>query len=321
MTSVDLLARSRSEHIKKTAEKYGFLDCKISVATELTQEAVHLEKWLAKNGHGKMAYMENHFDKRIDPRKLLPGAKSVIVLSKNYYTEKNQAETAPKLSKYAYGRDYHKVIRKQLKSLLNELRGDFGNFDGRGFVDSAPILEKAWAQRSGLGWMGKHTNILTKQKGSFFFLAVLVTDLNIEPDGPVTDHCGSCTACIDACPTDAITEPYAVDGSKCISYFTIELKDAELPGAFQGKFKNWMFGCDICQDVCPWNRFSQAHSEPEFEPKPAMLDMDYAEWANLSENKFNELFHGSAVKRTGYNGLLRNINFLPKISESGADEG
>lgn len=307
---MDLKRIARSEQVKQIAESLGFLDCRIAQATKLEDEAVLLEEWLGKGFHGKMSYMENHFDLRTDPQKLVPGAKSVIVLTKNYFTEKEQDPSAPKLSKYAYGDDYHKVIRKQLKHFLNEINEQIGECNGRGFVDSAPVMEKAWAKRSGIGWMGKHTNILTKGKGSFFFLAVLIVDMDLSEDEPVSDHCGECTACIDACPTDAIVAPYLLDASKCISYFTIELKDSESPDQFKGKFQDWMFGCDICQDVCPWNRFSKNHSEPRFQPSHGLLEMDRADWNHLSEEKFEEVFGRSAVKRTKYSGLIRNINFL-----------
>ncbi len=310
MTSLDLLASSRSVEIKKIAQKLGFLDCRVAKASELTNDARRLEAWLKNGHHGQMEYMANHFDLRINPTKLVPGAKSVIVLSKNYFTKSTQHIEAPKLSKYAYGRDYHKVIRKAMKVFLKEMQQSFGEVHGRGFVDSAPVLEKAWARESGLGWVGKHSNIISKSAGSFFFLAVLITDLELESDAPIKDYCGSCTKCIDACPTDAINNPYYVDGSKCISYYTIELKNSELPDSMKGKFDNWMFGCDICQDVCPWNRFSKPHSESDFNPKPEILDFKLEDWAHLSEEKFNELFAGSAVKRTGYNGLTRNIRFL-----------
>ncbi len=307
---MNLKLSARAETVKQLAAELGFMDCRIAKAEFLEEEARQLETWLELNHHGEMAYMGNHFDKRVDPTKLVEGAKSVIVLSKNYYPEVQQTTDAPKLAKYAYGRDYHKVIRKHLKSLLRELSERFGEIQGRGFVDSAPVLEKAWAKHAGLGWMGKHTNILSKKKGSFFFLAVLIVDIELAPDGAVTDHCGRCTACIDACPTDAIVQPYLLDASKCISYYTIELKSSDLPGSQQGKFQNWMFGCDICQDVCPWNRFSQPHNEDDFHPKAGLLDMDSNDWNQLKVETFNELFHGSAVKRTGYEGLMRNIRFL-----------
>ncbi len=256
-----------------------------------------------------MAYMENHFDKRLDPTKLVDGAKSVISLLLNYYPSEQQNPASYKISKYAYGTDYHFVIKDKLKQLLHFIQEEIGEVSGRAFVDSAPVLDKAWAARSGLGWMGKHSNLLTQQVGSFYFIAELIVDLELDYDHPVTDHCGTCTACIDACPTEAIVEPYVVDGSKCISYFTIELKDA-IPEEFKGKFDDWMFGCDVCQDVCPWNRFSKPHQEPLFSPHPNLMSMDKEQWEEITEDIFKEVFKGSAVKRTKYHGLQRNINFL-----------
>ncbi|MEQ9188236.1 MAG: tRNA epoxyqueuosine(34) reductase QueG [Cryomorphaceae bacterium] len=310
MEAFDLKLQARSEWVRNTALSLGFLDCKMAKADRLEQEEAFLEQWLSEQKHGEMDYMSKHFDLRVDPRKLVPGAKSVIVLSVNYYPDEVLSGEGPKLSKYAYGRDYHKVIKKKLKKLLHLMDEQFGEIQGRGFVDSAPVMEKAWAKRAGIGWVGKHSNVLTKQKGSFFFLAVLITDLELASDGPVADHCGSCTACIDACPTEAIVAPYVLDGSKCISYFTIELKDNALPSEFSGKFNDWMFGCDICQDVCPWNRFSKPHQEEAFHPKQGLKEMDREAWERLEEDKFNELFEGSAVKRTKYRGLMRNIQFL-----------
>ena len=310
MEAFDLKLQARSEWVKSTALSMGFLDCRIAKAARLEQEEVFLEKWLRDQKHGGMDYLSNHFDLRVDPRKLVPGAKSVIVLSMNYYPEAFLSDEGPKLSKYAYGRDYHKVIKKRLKEFLVRIEEQFGEVQGRGFVDSAPVMEKAWATRAGIGWMGKHTNVLSKQRGSFYFLAVLITDLELASDEHVADHCGSCTACIDACPTDAIVAPYVLDASKCISYFTIELKDADLPAEFSGKFNDWMFGCDICQDVCPWNRFSRPHQTEEFLPKQALREMDRKDWERLEEEKFDALFEGSAVKRTKYTGLMRNIRFL-----------
>jgi epoxyqueuosine reductase len=259
-----------------------------------------------------MSYMDNHFDMRLDPRVLVPGAKSVVSLLLNYYTPKQQqAFDAPQLSMYAYGEDYHFVIKRKLNELLQVLQYEIGTaVGGRVFVDSAPVMDKAWAQRSGLGWMGKHTNLINKQQGSYFFIAELILDIELEPDGPIKDYCGTCTRCIDACPTDAIVQPYVVDGSKCISYFTIELKDQLLPSDQKGKFENWMFGCDICQQVCPWNRFSRQHNEPAFEPNPEILTMTKKEWIELTEEVFQNLFRHSAVKRTKFEGLKRNITFL-----------
>ena len=296
--------------IKQKAYELGFDFCGISKAEFLDEEARRLEQWLNNGMHGQMSYMENHFDKRVDPTKLVEGARSVISLLYNYYTDEQQADpTAPKISKYAYGTDYHFVVKKKLKTLLKQLQDEVGQIHGRAFVDSAPVLDKAWAAKSGLGWIGKHTNLINKQQGSFLFVAELIIDLELEYDGPVKDYCGTCTRCIDACPTDAIVDPYVVDGSKCISYFTIELKD-EIPESMSGKFENWAFGCDICQDVCPWNRFSKRHYEPEFEPHPDMLNMTQKEWQEITEEVFNELFKKSPLKRTKYEGFKRNIRFL-----------
>lgn len=256
-----------------------------------------------------MRYMENYFDKRLDPTKLVEGSKSVISLLLNYFPEEKQREDSYKISKYAYGTDYHFVIKDKLKKLMQYISEEIGEVDGRAFVDSAPVLDKAWAARSGLGWIGKNSNLLSKQVGSFFFIAELIVDLELEYDTPVTDHCGSCTACIDACPTQAIVEPYRVDGSKCISYFTIELKE-ELPQEMKGKFDDWMFGCDICQDVCPWNRFSKPHNEPLFNPDPDLLSMTRKDWEEITEDVFRKVFKKSAVKRTKYSGLTRNVDFL-----------
>jgi epoxyqueuosine reductase len=257
-----------------------------------------------------MAYMENHFDKRLDTTKLVEGSKSVISLLLNYYPDSIQKDQhSPKISKYAYGKDYHFVIKEKLKSLLEVIREEIGEIEGRAFVDSAPVLDKAWAAKSGLGWVGKHSNLLTQKTGSFYFIAELIIDLELEYDTPVTDHCGSCTACIDACPTQAIVAPYVVDGSKCISYFTIELKE-QIPNSYKGQFDNWMFGCDVCQDVCPWNRFSKAHEEPLFNPHPNLLEMSKKDWEELTEETFRKVFKNSAVKRTKFSGLTRNIHFL-----------
>lgn len=303
---------SKQEHtrmIKEEALRLGFLSCGISKAEFLEEEAPRLEHWLKEGMHGEMHYMENHFDKRLDPRLLVDGARSVISLLLNYYPSKKQDPDAYKISKYAYGTDYHFVIKDKLKDLLSFIREEIGEVNGRAFVDSAPVLDKAWAARSGLGWMGKHTNLLTQQLGSFYFIAELIVDLDLEYDHPVTDHCGDCTACIDACPTQAIVQPYVVDGSKCISYFTIELKN-EIPGSFAGQFDDWMFGCDVCQDVCPWNRFSKPHKEPLFQPRPELLEYSREQWEELTEEVFAEIFRKSAVKRTKFSGLKRNITFL-----------
>mgnify|MGYP005813803667 FL=1 len=295
--------------IKTEATRLGFMSCGISKAEFLEEEAPRLEQWLNENRNGEMGYMENHFDKRLDPTLLVSGAKSVVSLLLNYFPQETQRKDSYKLSKYAYGRDYHFVIKDKLKQLLHFINEEIGEVGGRAFVDSAPVLDKAWAAKSGLGWIGKNSNLLSKKTGSFFFIAELIIDLELEYDTPVTDHCGSCTACIDACPTDAIYEPYKVDGSKCISYYTIELKDS-IPESEKGKFEDWMFGCDICQDVCPWNRFSKPHNEPLFDPHPDLLQMTKHDWEEITRETFNEIFRKSAVKRTKYDGLKRNINFL-----------
>lgn len=299
-----------SEAIKRKAQELGFMACGVSRAGFLEEEAPRLEEWLRKGSHGEMSYMENHFDKRLDPTKLVPGAKSVISLLYNYFPPETQHDPeAPKLSKYAFGRDYHKVLKKRLKPLMAFIEEQHGDVHMRCFVDSAPVLEKAWAAKSGLGWIGKNANLIRQQSGSFFFITEIITDLELEADGPATDHCGTCRACLDACPTDAIVEPYVVDGSKCISYFTIELKDA-IPSSEKGKFDNWAFGCDICQDVCPWNRFSKPHQEPEFGPRKELMGMSRSDWLDLDEIVFDRIFEGSAVKRTKFEGLKRNLRFL-----------
>ncbi|WP_375587556.1 tRNA epoxyqueuosine(34) reductase QueG [Flagellimonas aurea] len=297
--------------IKTEAKRLGFLSCGISKAGFLEEEAPRLEKWLNQNMHGEMQYMENHFDKRLDPTKLVEGSKSVISLLLNYFPSEEQNPDSYKISKYAYGMDYHFVIKDKLKSLLQFIQEEIGDVHGRAFVDSAPILDKAWAAKSGLGWIGKNSNLLTQQVGSFYFIAELIVDLELEYDTPVTDHCGTCTACIDACPTEAIVQPYVVDGSKCISYLTIELKN-EIPSEFDGKLDEWMFGCDVCQDVCPWNRFSKPHSEPLFNPNPDLLSFTKKDWEEITEDVFKKIFKKSAVKRTKLSGLERNINFLKK---------
>lgn len=298
-----------SKIIKAEAKRLGFLSCGISKAGFLEEEAPRLEAYLNKNMNGEMRYMENHFDKRLNPTLLVEGSKSVVSLLLNYYPSEVQKEATYKLSKYAYGNDYHHVIKHKLKSLLYFIQDEIGEVGGRAFVDSAPVLDKAWAAKSGLGWIGKHSNLLTQQVGSFYFIAELIIDLELEYDYATTDHCGTCTACIDACPTEAITEPYVVDGSKCISYFTIELKE-NIPTEFKGKFDDWMFGCDICQDVCPWNRFSKPHNEPLFNPHPELLDMTKKDWQEITEDTFKKVFQKSAVKRTKLSGLKRNIEFL-----------
>ncbi|WP_347157694.1 tRNA epoxyqueuosine(34) reductase QueG [Pontibacter chitinilyticus] len=298
--------------IKQKAQELGFMYCGVSKAEFLEKEAPRLERWLNQGMHGQMHYMENHFDKRLDPRLLVDGAKSVVSLLLNYFPEKESQqpeEDTYKISKYAYGTDYHFVIKDKLKDLLNYINEEIGEVGGRCFVDSAPVLDKAWAKKSGLGWVGKNSNLITPQVGSFYFIAELIIDLELEPDGPIKDYCGSCTRCLDACPTNAIVQPYVVDGSKCISYFTIELKD-QLPQEMNGKFGNWVFGCDICQDVCPWNRFSKPHKEPAFAPHPHLPEMKTSDWQELTQEVFAQLFKKSAVKRTGYKGLLRNIQFV-----------
>ncbi len=295
--------------IKTEAKRLGFISCGISRAGFLEKEAPRLVNWLNENRHGEMRYMEDHFDKRLDPTKLVEGSKSVISLLLNYFPHKAQREDSYKISKYAFGTDYHFVIKDKLKQLLKFMQEEIGEIEGRAFVDSAPVLDKAWAAKSGLGWIGKNSNLLTKQLGSFYFIAELIVDLTLEYDSAVTDHCGSCTACIDACPTHAIVEPYKVDGSKCISYFTIELKEA-LPTSVKGQFKDWFFGCDICQDICPWNKFSRPHNEPLFNPHPALLEMNKNEWEELTKETFELIFKKSAVKRTKFEGLKRNTRFL-----------
>jgi epoxyqueuosine reductase len=303
-------SNTKNSHlIKAEAKRLGYMSCGISKAQFLEEEAPRLEKWLKNNMHAEMSYMENNFDKRLDPTKLVEGSKSVISLLLNYFPKETQREDSFKISKYAYGTDYHFVIKEKLKELLFFIQNEIGAVHGRAFVDSAPVLDKAWAAKSGLGWMGKHTNLLSKQVGSFFFIAELIVDIELEYDTPVTDHCGNCTACIDACPTQAIVQPYVVDGSKCISYLTIELKN-EIPSTFSNQMDDWMFGCDVCQDVCPWNRFSKSHSEPLFNPHPELLSKSKKEWQEITEEVFNEIFKKSAVKRTKYSGLTRNISFL-----------
>ncbi len=295
--------------IKEESKRLGFLSCGISKAEFLEAEAPRLEKWLNANMHGEMRYMENHFDKRLDPTKLVDGSKSVVSLLLNYFPSQTQNTESYKLSKYAYGTDYHFVIKDKLKQLLQFIQDEIGEVSGRAFVDSAPVLDKAWAAKSGLGWIGKHSNLLTQKVGSFYFIAELIIDLELDYDTPTTDHCGSCTACIDACPTQAIVKPYVVDGSKCISYLTIELKD-NIPSDFKNKTDDWMFGCDVCQDVCPWNRFSKPHNEPLFNPHPELLEMTKKDWDEITEDTFKKVFKKSAVKRTKYSELTRNIKFL-----------
>lgn len=301
---------SHTAIIKSAAARMGFSFCGIAKAEFLEKEAPRLEQWLQRGYQGKMSYLENHFDKRLDPRLLVPGAKSVVTLGYNYFpTEDLSQDSQLKIAKYAYGEDYHHVIKDKLKNLLEELRLSIGDIDGRAFVDSAPVMERAWAQRAGMGWIGKNSLLLNKRMGSFFFLAELIIDLELDYDSPVKDYCGTCTACMDACPTEAIPEPYVVDGSKCISYFTIELKEA-IPEEVKGKFDNWIFGCDICQDVCPWNRFSSAHQEKKFEPSDELKDLSKSDWREITEEVFEQVFRRSAIKRTKWQGLQRNIEFV-----------
>jgi len=296
--------------IKEEAHRLGFSFVGFSKADFLEEEAPRLEKWLKEKQHGEMSYMENNFDKRLDPRLLVEGSKSVISLLYNYYSDQIQSDpTAPKISTYAYGEDYHFVIKRKLKSLLHFIEDNIGQVDARVFTDSAPVLDRAWAKKAGLGWIGKNANLINKNQGSYFFIAEIILDLDLIYDSPVQDYCGSCTKCIDACPTGAIIQPYVVDGSKCISYFTIELKEA-IPQEVKGKMDNWMFGCDICQQVCPWNSFSLQHNEPAFNPHPDLLSMTKGDWKDLQEDIFKELFRKSAVKRTKFSGLKRNITFL-----------
>ena len=303
---------SKANHtalIKSEAKRLGFLSCGISKAGFLEEEAPRLEHWLNQNLHGEMKYMENHFDKRLNPTLLVDDAKSVISLLLNYYPSESQNSDSYKISKYAYGQDYHFVIKEKLKELLHTIQTEIGEVSGRAFVDSAPVLDKAWAAKSGLGWIGKNSNLLTQQVGSFYFIAELVVDLDLDYDHTTTDHCGNCTACIDACPTDAIVSPYVVDGSKCISYFTIELKE-NIPMEMKEKMDDWMFGCDVCQDVCPWNRFSKSHNEPLFNPNPELLSMTKKDWEEITEDTFKKVFKNSAVQRTKLEGLQRNIRFF-----------
>ena len=303
------LKEKHTSIIKSEAKKLGFLSCGISKAGFLEEEAPRLENWLNQNQHGEMKYMENHFDKRLNPTLLVDDAKSVISLLLNYYPSEAQNSDSYKISKYAYGQDYHFVIKEKLKELLHTIQTEIGEVSGRAFVDSAPVLDKAWAAKSGLGWIGKNSNLLTQQVGSFYFIAELIVDLDLEYDYATTDHCGTCTACIDACPTEAIVAPYVVDGSKCISYFTIELKE-NMPIEMKGRMDDWMFGCDICQDVCPWNKFSKAHNEPLFNPNREVLSFSKKDWEEITEDTFKKVFKNSAVNRTKLEGLQRNVRFL-----------
>lgn len=310
-SNFQLPSSNYSKIIKSESKRLGFLSCGISKAGFLEDEASRLENWLNNQMNGQMSYMENHFDKRLNPKLLVDDAKSIISLLLNYYPSELQNQDSYKISKYAYGQDYHYVIKEKLKELLYFIQTEIGEVSGRAFVDSAPVLDKAWAAKSGLGWIGKNSNLITQKVGSFYFIAELIIDLELDYDTPTTDHCGSCTACFDACPTEAIVAPYVVDGSKCISYFTIELKD-NLPQEMKGKFDDWMFGCDVCQDVCPWNRFSKSHNEPLFQSNSDILNFSKSDWEEITVDTFQKVFKNSAVKRTKYEGLLRNINFLKK---------
>ena len=304
-------AHKHTEIIKTIATGLGFDYCGIAKAQLLNEDAKRLENWLSKGMHGSMQYMENHFDLRIDPSKLVPGAKSVITLLLNYFPSEQRSADAPKISKYAYGNDYHEVIRSKLKMFLQQIKEQVGEVNGRGFVDSAPVLERAWAQKAGIGWIGKNGNLINKQSGSFFFIATLIVDLELNYNNEfVKDYCGTCTKCIDECPTDAILPDKVIDGSKCISYFTIELKDALIPEAMKGKFNNWMFGCDVCQDVCPWNRFSKPTSKINFTPIPEILNLSTSDWEEMSEESFKLIFKNSPIKRTKFDGIKRNLKFL-----------
>ena len=310
-TNRNSLKQYQTQQIKQFARNLGFQHCGIARAVKLDADARRLENWLQKGFQGSMSYMENHFDLRIDPTKLVPGARSVITLLLNYYPEEQQSENAPKIARYAFGKDYHEVIRAKLHALLSLVKEHIGEVNGRGFVDSAPVLERAWAVRSGLGWVGKNGNLLHKKAGSYFFIATLITDLELEYDDPfVNDYCGTCTKCIDACPTEAILPNKVVDGSRCISYFTIELKEQLIPDSMSGKFDNWMFGCDTCQEVCPWNRFSQPHQELAFQPIPQILDLSKKQWEELTEEQFKNIFKHSPLSRSKYKGIQRNLKFL-----------
>ena len=304
------LKNNYTEFIKLKSKELGFMSCGISKSGFLSDEAERFESWLKNNYHGKMSYMERNFDKRLDTTKLVENSKSVISLTYNYYPKKVlKSDSTFKVSKYAYGKDYHVVLKNKLKQLLNIMKDKFGSFQGRVFVDSAPILERAWAKKSGLGWIGKNTNLINKQSGSFFFLAEIIVDLELNYDNTTTDHCGSCTACIDACPTNAIYEPYKLDASRCISYYTIELKES-FSSNLSSDFKDWIFGCDICQDVCPWNRFSKANDEVLFETIPEISNFNKADWIDLTEETFKKVFKESPIKRSKFKGLKRNINYV-----------
>ncbi len=306
-----IILQKHTAIIKKTASQLGFDYCGIARAQVLNEDARRLENWLSKGMHGSMQYMENHFDLRIDPSKLVPGARSVITLLLNYFPAQQQSANTPKISKYAYGNDYHEVIRAKLKLFLQQVKEQVGEVNGRGFVDSAPVLERAWAQKAGIGWIGKNGNLINKQGGSFFFIATLIIDLELTYENEfVKDYCGSCTKCIDSCPTEAILPDKVIDGSKCISYFTIELKEALIPESMKGKFDNWMFGCDVCQDVCPWNRFSKSTNEINFTPIPEILNLSVNDWEEMTEESFKSIFNNSPLKRTKYSGIKRNLKFI-----------
>lgn len=304
-----MLIEETTQHVKSIASALGFSFCGISKAEFLEEEAPRLEEWLNRGYAGKMSYLEKNFDKRLDPRLLVPGAKSVVSLMYNYYPEKTELAGDLKISKYAYGEDYHTVIKDLLYEMVAKIKERVGDVDGRVFVDSAPVMERAWAAKGGLGWVGKNSLLLNRQQGSFFFLAELILDLDLLPDGPAKDYCGTCTACMDACPTNAIPEPYVVDGSACISYFTIELKE-EIPVAMKGKFENWIFGCDICQDVCPWNRFAKPHAQHRFDPSKELQHLTPTQWNEMTEDVFHRVFRNSPLQRTGYEGIKRNIRFV-----------
>lgn len=301
--------------IKQKANELGFFYCGFSTAGFLTEEAPKLERWLNEGRHGKMSYMENHFDKRLDPTRLVEGSNSVISLLLNYFPAETQVEGAPKISKYAYGEDYHLVIKDKLKLLVEAMKEEIGAIQGRVFVDSAPVMDKAWAKKSGLGWLGKNTNLIHPKEGSFFFIAEIISDLSFTQDPPMRDYCGTCTKCLDACPTNALATPYQIDASRCISYLTIELKDQLIPEQFNQSMDNWMFGCDVCQDVCPWNRFSKVHQEERFKPDFELLNLNTKEWHALTSDHFEILFKNSAIKRTGFQGLKRNLSFLKPIEK------
>jgi len=298
-------------YIKALAKEEGFMYCGIAKAMRLEDDERRLENWLNKGMHSKMSYMENHFEMRVDPTKLVPGAKSVITFLMNYFPKDEQMPEVPRIARYAWGEDYHEVIRTKLKTILSKVEEKTGEINGRGFVDSAPVLERAWALRSGLGWVGKNGNLITKSTGSYFFIATLIIDLDLHYDDPfVKDYCGSCTRCIEACPTEAILPNKVVDGGKCISYFTIELKDALIPEEMQGKFGDWMFGCDVCQEVCPWNRFANPHEEEKFKPIAEILEYNKKDWEALTEESFKKIFKHSPLKRSKFSGIQRNLRLI-----------